>query len=176
MLAFFFPLHFFHGYISTNAIPQQLCPAARPRWRSWDVSAQWGPCPSSVSAAACSPLPSQHPKPQHLRLAATIYTRACIIINKLGVQVRAHICSSTRYYRAINSLALKMLNTLNRCTGSFFQGPFPVLSLGCHLGGPMVNAGPTSIYNCRFAENILFCCCTHSTPGREGKEEETLHS
>lgn len=40
----------------------------------------------------------------------------------------------------------------------------------------MVKAGPTSIYNCRFAENVLFYRCTHSKPGREGKEEETLHS
>lgn len=78
---------------------------------------------SSVDAVAFSPLQSQHPKSQHLRLV----TRACIIINKLVVQVRAHICSSTGYYREINSLAQKILNTLNRCPGSFFQGSFPAL-------------------------------------------------
>jgi len=46
------------------------------------------PCSSSsVGAAAFSLLQSQHPKSQHLHLVTTIYTRACIIINKLGARL-----------------------------------------------------------------------------------------
>lgn len=82
---------------------------------------------SSVDAMTFSPLQPQHPKPCNLWLVITMYTRACVIINKLGRQVRTHRCHSTGYYQAINSLAQKTLYTLNRCTGSFFQGLFPVL-------------------------------------------------
>lgn len=122
---------------------------------------------SSCSVVAVFfPLQSPHPKSQHLQLVTTICTMACIVINKQGTQVTAHTCPSTGYYQAINSLAQKTLNTLNRCPGSFFPGSFSfsLLSGWAHAKHrPPLQSIPTDL------QRVFYFIALH-TANQSGRE------
>lgn len=98
--------------------------------------------------------------------------KACVIINKMAVQVKSS-CMFWHWVLLSNSFICPLqIDTQAAFSGVLFQ----LWSLTCHLGGPILNAGPTSICKHRFAENILLYCSAHSRSGREGKAEETLHN